>query len=109
MFRRRIFPVLCIVALLAGGLAQAQTKLVPQQVKPVNSKPPLNLKPLDINSASEEEFVAVGIEKATAKKIIDGRPFRNKTELVSRMLLSRDEYNKVKASIVAKQPPKAGK
>jgi len=35
-------------------------------------------KQIDINSASEEEMVAIGIEKAAAKKIIEARPYRAK-------------------------------
>jgi DNA uptake protein ComE-like DNA-binding protein len=62
-------------------------------------------KQVDINSASEEEIVAVGIDKAAAKKIIESRPYRNKSELVSRQLLTRPQYDKVKDFIIARQPP----
>ena len=44
-----------------------------------------------------------------AEKIVDARPFRNKRDLLTRQLLSKDEYDKVKNAIVAKQPPKAKK
>ena len=47
-------------------------------------------KQIDINSATEEEMVAIGIEKAAAKKIIEARPYRNKSELVSKQLLTRE-------------------
>jgi hypothetical protein len=60
-------------------------------------------KQLDINSASEDEMVAIGIDKAAAKKIVDARPYRNKTELVSRQLLTKAQYDKLKDSLVAKQ------
>lgn len=63
-----------------------------------------SMKQIDINSASEEELVAVGIEKAAAKKIVEARPYRNKTELVSRQLLTRAQYDKLKDSLIAKQP-----
>ena len=63
-------------------------------------------KQLDINSASEEEMVAIGIEKAAAKKIVEARPYRSKTELVSRQLLTKVQYDKLKDSLVAKQPLK---
>src|SRR5207244_1487359 len=60
-------------------------------------------KQLDINSATEEEMVSIGIEKAAAKKIVDARPYRNKAELVSRQLLTKVQYDKFKDSLVAKQ------
>jgi DNA uptake protein ComE-like DNA-binding protein len=66
-------------------------------------------KQVDINSASEEEIVAVGIEKAAAKKIIEARPYRNKTELVSRQLLTKVQYEKLKDFLIARQPPKPAK
>ena len=63
-------------------------------------------KQIDINSATEEEMVAIGIEKAAAKKIIEARPYRAKTELVSKQLLTRVQYDKLKDQLVAKQPAK---
>ena len=90
MTRIRIAEILFVVlALAASALAFAQSK-----------------KQLDINSASEEEMVAIGIEKATAKKIIEARPYRAKTELVSRQFLTRTQYDKLKDSLVARQPAK---
>lgn len=87
MTRQRIAGFLFIVFVLAlSSLAIAQSK-----------------KQIDINSASEEEMVAIGIEKAAAKKIIEARPYRSKAELVSKQLLSRTQYDKLKDLIVAKQ------
>lgn len=62
-------------------------------------------KQLDINTATETEMVSAGIEKATAKKIVEARPFRNKAELVSRQLLTKAQYDKLKDSLIAKQTP----
>ena len=60
-------------------------------------------KQIDINTASEAEMVSAGIEKAAAKKIVEARPFRNKAELVSRQLLSKEQYDKLKDGLIAKQ------
>ena len=88
MTRVRITGILCIVlALAVSSLALAQSK-----------------KQLDINTATEEEMVSIGIEKAAAKKIVEARPYRNKTELVSRQLLTKVQYDKLKDSIIAKRP-----
>ena len=87
MTRLRMAGILWIViALAASSLALAQSK-----------------KQLDINSATEEEMVSIGIEKATAKKIVEARPYRTKTELVSRQLLTKTQYDKLKDSLVAKR------
>ena len=110
-----LFPVLGLALVFAfapAASARIQTKGAPvKPVTPINKTQPkaTTMKPLDINSASEEEIVAIGMDKATARKIIEGRPYRNKTELVSRSLLTRDQYDKLKDGLVAKQPVKPAK
>ncbi len=101
--RPNLIGVLFIALVMVCASLEAQVKPAPTMPAPVKKAA---LKPLDINTATEEEIAAIGIDKTAAKKIIEGRPYRNKTELVSRMLLSRDQYDKVKSAIVAKQPPK---
>jgi DNA uptake protein ComE-like DNA-binding protein len=93
--------LLAVIALCASSAVFAQTK-------ESSSKAPKKaaMKPLDINSASEEEIASAGIDRAVAKKIVQGRPYRNKTELVSRQILSREQYDKLKDGLVAKQLPK---
>ena len=59
---------------------------------------------LDINSAKAEELKALpGIGDAYSEKIIKGRPYKRKDELVQRKILPAATYDKVKDQIVAKQ------
>ncbi|MBI3680963.1 MAG: helix-hairpin-helix domain-containing protein [Acidobacteria bacterium] len=63
--------------------------------------------PIDINTATADQLKSVpGIGDAYAKRIIDGRPYRAKNELVQKKILTEGVYNKVKDSIIAKQPSK---
>src|SRR5262245_48125396 len=95
---------------LAALMAAASSPVFAQTKETKMPKPkPASVKPLDINSASEEELTAIGIDKPLAKKIVQGRPYRNKLELVSKQILARDQYDKLKDSLVAKQPPKSAK
>jgi len=104
MIRLRFAGILWVaVALLCSSAVYAQTK-DPTMKTPRTKQV---IKPVDINSASEEEIAGMGIDRPLAKKIVQGRPYRNKLELVSRQILSREMYDKLKASLVAKQPPKS--
>lgn len=59
---------------------------------------------IDINSASEAELRTIpGIGEAYAKKIVAGRPYRAKNELVDKKILPKSVYDKVKDQIIAKQ------
>ena len=101
MMRRGIAGLLTALVLVWGASLAASAQL---KAPPKKAAPKLMSKTLDINSAPEADLVALGIDKAVAKKIVDGRPYRNKRELVSRQMLTLDQYNKLKDQIVAKQP-----
>jgi competence protein ComEA len=65
---------------------------------------------VDINSASKDELTALpGIGDAYSQKIIDGRPYANKTQLLSKKILPKGTYDGVKAQITAKHAAKEGK
>ena len=63
--------------------------------------------PLDINTATPDQLKAIsGIGDAYAKRIIDGRPYTAKNQLLTRGILPAATYNKIKDQIIARRPTK---
>jgi DNA uptake protein ComE-like DNA-binding protein len=59
---------------------------------------------LDINSASKEKLMELkGIGPAYAEKIIAGRPYKGKDDLVNKKLIPKPTYEGIKNLIIAKQ------
>lgn len=57
---------------------------------------------IDINTATIDQLKAFpGIGDAYAKRIVDGRPYTAKNQLLSRGVLPAATYNKIKDKIIA--------
>ena len=59
---------------------------------------------VDLNSASKTQLIGLpGIGEAYAQKIIDGRPYREKSDLVRRNIISEKTYEQIADKVIARQ------
>jgi len=95
----RIFLVAFVLA-LSVGLAVSHPQASSKQTTASSGTTQL----VDINSATKEQLDALpGIGEKYAQKIIDGRPYAKKTDLVNKKIIPQATYNKIKDMIIAKQ------
>ena len=98
-FLTRILVAIFALSLISGT-AVAQAAKTPANSTTAAASTDL----LDINSATKDQLDALpGIGAAYSQKIIDGRPYAKKTDLVKKKVLPQATYNKIKDKIIAKQ------
>jgi competence protein ComEA len=96
----------CVGLLLAATTGFAQTAAPKAGAKP-KAQAGQTAQLLDLNTASKADLEMLpGIGTAYSQKIIDGRPYARKDELVSKKVLPQATYDKIKDKVVAKQAAK---
>ena len=106
MQRHALPAALIALALLAvpavGGAAGAGQAAAPAGAAKVSPAAPSKL--VDINSASRAELETLpGIDAATAQKIVAGRPYFSKAQLVTDNVVPAGPYHSLKHLIIARQ------
>ena len=107
--QKRLRNILCGAALVFALAALPATAAVAQTAtrNGPSMSPATKMGAMDINTASVDQLRTLpGIGDAYARKIVAGRPYSSKHQLVTRGILSRNVYDKVQHMVVARHVKK---
>lgn len=97
----RILPTLSSLIL---GVVLAFAQPTPKGVKDTVKHKAGAAELIDINSAPTDKLRTLpGIGEAYSEKIVKGRPYRAKNELVQKNIIPQATYDKIKDLVIARQ------
>ena len=109
---KRLFLILFVLVAFVGISFAADKAAAPVKGKAEKAAPAkaeakktdAKVEIIDINTASKDQLKALpGIGDEYSKKIIENRPYKKKDQLVSKKIIPKATYDKIKDRIIAKQ------
>jgi competence protein ComEA len=96
-----LLRLVCVLVLVFGVAAPAS----PQHPTPPAPVDRSSADPLDLNTATLDQLKSLpGMGEAYARRVIAGRPYTGKNQLLTRGILPQPAYEKIQALVVARHP-----
>ena len=94
----RLFNTLAVASVLLAGSCLAEP--IKPAVTHVAAVSKAKVKTMDLNHATKAQLKTLpGITEALADKIVAGRPYKVKSNLVTRKILTREAYDAIHKSL----------
>src|SRR5690348_11107086 len=101
---RVLIAVLSLLLLASAGYAQSASSSKKSSSTKSAQTAPADKDLVDLNSATKDQLSALpGIGDVYSQKIIDGRPYKAKNELVRKKIIPAATYKKISSMVVARQ------